>query len=195
LESVKYRKILTPSLIVLIAITLVMLMVNQPLASACTIYIGKKEKFDMEISPKVPLFNLDKDGYFYPGCPKITKYLKVVNVGDLPFRICMLNASFSGDTYLATGLHIEILELGKGKSEKPNLLYNGTLSGLAEGIEVYGKGAIPPRESATLQISVWMPETAGNEYQGLSVTADIAITVRFPPAMTKERGERFEENS
>ncbi len=106
-----------PIFIFSIAFVLIMLMANQPLVSACTVYLGKKKKFDMEISPKVPLFHPDTDGYFYPGSPKITKYLKVVNVGDLPFRICMLNATFRGDVYLATGLQIEILELGKGKGE------------------------------------------------------------------------------
>jgi hypothetical protein len=155
---------------------------NQPSASACTIYLGKKIKFDMEISPKVPLFHPDVDGYLYPGSPKITKYLKLINVGDLPFRICRFNASFSGDIYLATGLQIEIFELGKGRGEKPNLLYNGTLMGLGEGVNVYGKRAVSPKESVTLQISVWMPATAGNEYQGLTVTADISITVWFPPS-------------
>jgi len=155
---------------------------NQPPALACTIHLGKKIKFDMEISPKVPLFHPDVDSYFYPGRPKITKYLKLINVGDLPFRICRFNASFSGDIYLATGLQIEILELGKGRGEKPNLLYNGTLIDLGEGINVHGKRAVPPKESVTLKISVWMPATAGNEYQGLTVTADISITVRFPPS-------------
>jgi hypothetical protein len=96
--------------------------------------------------------------------PKITKYLKLINVGDLPFRICRFNASFSGDIHLATEMQIEILELGKGRGEKPNLLYNGTLIDLGEGINVYGKRAVPPKESVTLQISVWMPATAGNEY-------------------------------
>ena len=182
MESVKKRKIFTSTFIILIALSLIVFMANQPSASACTIYLGKKVKFDMELSPKVPLFHPDKDGYFYPGSPKITKYLKVVNVGDLPFRICMLNATFHGDVYLATGLQIEILELGKGKGEKPNILYNGTLSNLAEGIEVGGKRAVPPKDSITLQLTVWMPITAGNEYQGLSMTANIAITVRFPPA-------------
>jgi hypothetical protein len=38
----------------------------------------------MEISPKVPLFHPEVDGVLYPGRPKITKYLKLINVGDLP---------------------------------------------------------------------------------------------------------------
>jgi hypothetical protein len=174
-----FKSILT---ILLVFIFIMMLMADQPSASACTIYLGKKVKSDMELSPKVLLFHPDVDGYFYPGRPKITKYLKVINVGDLPFRICRFNASFSGDIHLATGLQIEIFELGKGRGEKPNLLYNGTLSGLGEGVNVYGKRAVSPIESVTLQISVWMPATAGNEYQGLTVTADISITVHFPPS-------------
>jgi hypothetical protein len=179
---VKKRKVLTSTLTILIILIFVSLMANQPSASACIIYLGRKAKFDMEISPKVPLFHPEKDGYFYPGSLKITKYLKVINVGDLPFRICKINAIFYGDTYLATGLQIEIFELGKSRGEEPGILYNGTINHLSEGIEAYGKRAIPPKQSVTLQLTVWMPETAGNKYQGLNMTADIAITVRFPPA-------------
>jgi hypothetical protein len=74
------------------------------------------------------------------------------------------------------------LELGKGKGEKPHVLYNGTLSTLGLGVEVSGKSAIPKGKSVMLQIGVWMPKTAGDEYQGLTMTADIAVTVHFPPA-------------
>ena len=166
----------------LLALSLLIFSANQPSAEACAIQLGKKIRFDMELSSKVPLFHPDRDGYFYPGGPKITKYLRVVNVGDLPFRICRINATFHGDAYLSTGLQIEILELGKGRGEKPNLLYNGTLSGLGEGITVSGKRAVPPKDSITLQFTVWMPTTAGNKYQGLTLKADIAITVHFPPS-------------
>jgi len=176
------KKVTLTLLIILLLLVTVNLVSDNPSASACTIYFGKKIKFDMEISPKVPLFHPDQDGYFYPGRPKVTKYLRLINVGDLPFRVCMLNATFEGDIHLATGLQIEILELGKGKGEKPNLLYNGTLIDLGNGVKVYGKRAVPPKESVTLKISVWMPATAGNEYQGLTVTAYIAITVHFPPS-------------
>jgi len=178
----KNTKVLMLILTITLLFPLVFFTANQPSASGSTMSLGKKVKFDMEISPKIPLFHPDKDGFFYPGSPKITKNLEVKNVGDLPFRICWLNATFYGDTYLATGLQIEILELGKGKGEKPNLLYNGTLSGLAEGVEVNGKRPVPPKQSVTLQLTVWMPKEAGNEYQGLTLTADIAITVQFPPA-------------
>jgi hypothetical protein len=179
---VKNTKILMPILIITLVLSLVFFTANQPSASACTITLGKKIKFDMELSPKVPLFNPTKDGYFYPGSPKITKNLQVKNVGNIPFRICRFGATFHRDTYLATGLQIKIVELGKGKGEKPHLLYSGILNNLSEGIEVNGKRAVPQGKSVTLQITVWMPETAGNEYQGLSMTADIAITVHFPPA-------------
>jgi hypothetical protein len=160
-----------------------MFMANQPPASAHAIFLGKKGKnLEIELSPPERLFHPDEDGYFYPGSPKITKKLEVINVGDVPFRICRFNATFYGNISLATGLQMEILELGKGKGEKPNLLYNGTLSSLSEGVEESNKRAVPSGESVKLQISVWMPETAGNEYQGLTMTADIAVTVRFPPA-------------
>lgn len=151
-------------------------------ASACTIFLGRGKKLDMELSPKQRLFHPSEDGYFYPGSPKITKNLTVCNVGDIPFRICRFTATFDQDTKLANGLQLEILELGKCKNEKPYLLYTGTLSRLKRGVEVSGKSVISPWQSITLRITVWMPETAGNEYQGLSMTADIAVTVCFPPA-------------
>jgi hypothetical protein len=178
----KNTKILMPILIITLVLSLVFFIANQPSASASTVFLGGKVKFDMELSPNVPLFRPDVDGCFYPGSPKITKKLEVINVGDIPFRICRFKVTFHGDTYLATGLQMEILELGKGKGEKPHVLYNGTLSSLSEGVEVSGKSAIPQGKSATLQIGVWMPNTAGNEYQGLTLTADFAVTVHFPPA-------------
>ena len=178
----KNTKILMPILTITLVLSLVYFTVNQPSASACTISLGKKIKFDMELSPKVPLFNPAKDGYFYPSSPKITKNLEVINVGNVPFKICKISATFHGDTYLATGLQIKIEELGRGRGEKPHILYNGALNSLSRGIEVNGKREVPQQQSVTLQITVWMPETAGNEYQGLSMTGDIAVTVCSLPA-------------
>lgn len=169
-------------LTITLVLSLALLIAYQPSASAHTIILGRKTKnLDIELSPPERLFHPEEDGYFYPGSPKITKNLEVINVGYVPFRICRFNATFYEDAYLATGLQIEIMELGTGKGEKPHLLYNGTLSNLSEGVEVNGKRADPQQKSVTLQITVWMPETAGNEYQGLNMTADIAITVWFQP--------------
>ena len=173
----------TSAFLIASVLSLIILLADAPSASAHTIFLGRKGKnLDIESSPQQRLFDFDKDGYFYPGSPKITKNLEVINVGDVPFRICRFNATFYNDVYLATGLQMEILELGEGKGEKFNLLYNGTLSSLSEGVEVNGERAIPQGKSVMLQFTVWMPETAGNEYQGLNMTADIAVTVRFPPA-------------
>jgi hypothetical protein len=182
---VKHKQILTSVFTIILVLSLVMFMANQPPASAHATFLGKKGKnLEIELSPQQRLFHPHEDGYFYPGSKKITKNLEVINVGDVPFRICRFNATFYDDTntHLADGLEIEISELGKGKGEKPNLLYNGTLSSLTEGVEVNGKSAISQEKSVTLQFTVWMPETAGNEYQGLTMTADIAVTVRFPPS-------------
>jgi len=179
---VKNTKTFMPIFMITLVLSIVIFIANQPSASAHTIFLGRKGKnVNMELSPEQRLFHPDEDGYFYPGSPKITKNLEVINIGDVPFRICRFNATFQGNAYLATGLQMEILELGKGRGEEPNLLYNGTLSNLSEGVQVSGKRAVPQGDATTLQITVWMPETAGNEYQGLSMTADIAITVRFPP--------------
>jgi hypothetical protein len=179
---VKHKQIVTSALTIMLVLSIAMFMANQPSASACSVFLGGKMKFAMELSPNVPLFRPDVDGCFCPGSPKITKKLEAINVGDIPFRICRFKVTFHGDTCLATGLQMEILELGKGKGEKPHVLYNGTLSTLGLGVEVSGKSAIPKGKSVMLQIGVWMPKTAGDEYQGLTMTADIAVTVHFPPA-------------
>jgi hypothetical protein len=180
---VKNTKKFTSIFLITLVVSLLIFVANQPSASAYTIFLGRRGKnLDMELSPKERLFHPDEGGYFYPGSPKITKNPIVRNVSDVPFRICRFNAAFYEDAYLGTGLRIEIMELGTGKGEKPYLLYNGTLSNLSEGVEVSGKRVVPQGKSVTLQITVWMPETAGNEYQGLSMTADIAVTVRFPPS-------------
>jgi len=179
------KKVATLVLTTLLLLVIINFASDQPSASAYNVFIGRgSKKLNMELSPPTRLFHPDEDGYFYPSGPKITKYLKVINVGDVPFRICGFNATFDGDTYLATGLLIEIVEL-EG-DEGPYLLYNGNLSNLEEGIEVYSERAVPPRKSILLQITVWMPETAGEEYQGLSTTAYIAVTVWFPPAYDGE---------
>lgn len=175
------RKI-TVAIMTVSVLSLLFLTVNQPSTSACTISLGKKIKFDMELSPKVPLFNPTKDGYFCPGSPIITKNIEVKNVGNIPFRIYRCSATFYGDTYLATGLQIKIVELGNGKGAKAHLLYIGRLSMLRTGIALSGRIEVAGQKSVTLQITLWMPKTAGNTYQGLNMTADIDITVLFSPA-------------
>jgi hypothetical protein len=173
----KNPKTLLLIIVVVLVLSLVFLTGDQLSASACTISLGKKLKFDMELSPKVPLFKTAKDGYFYPGGPKITKNLEVRNVGDCPFRICGLSCSFHGDTHLATGLRIRIVEFGRGHFDKSSLLYTGLVSDLGYSVRVQGKMEVSQRESVFLQITVWMPENAGDEYQGLCMMADIAVTV------------------
>lgn len=177
----KNTKTFTSIFLTALVLSLVIFATNTSPASARTIFLGRGKNLDMKLSPEVPLFDPDEDGFFYPGSPKITKNLEVINVGDVPFRICRINATFYGHEKLAEGLHIKIQELRRYPRLKPHLLYKGTLNDLEEGAEVSGKTAVPRRKGVTLQISVWMPETAGNEYQGLSMTADIAITVWFPP--------------
>jgi len=184
---VKITKTLTSVFTITLLLSLLIFTADQPSASACTIFLGRKIKFDMELSPKVPLFHPNKDGYFYPGSPKITKNLAVCNVGNIPFKTCRIYVTFYQDKQLAEGLQTEIYELAVlPKLMKPHLLYAGPLSNLSKGVDVDGKILALPRTSITLQISVWMPKTAGNKYQGLRMTADIAITVRLPP--TCDRG-------
>jgi len=172
-------KILSSIFIITLISSLSLLVADQPSAEVHRIFFGKRRNLDMELSPEQRIFHIDEDGYFYPGSPRINKKLEVINAGQVPFKICRLKATFHGDIHLATGLQIKILERGTSKGKQTHLLYNGALSNLGKGIEVIGKRAVPQRKSIALQITVWMPNTAGNEYQGLSMTADIAITVHY----------------
>ena len=85
----KHKQMLTSAFTIMLVLSLVMFMANQPPASAHAIFLGKKEKnLEIELSPRQMLFHPDEDGYFYPESQKITKNLEVKNVGDVPFRIC-----------------------------------------------------------------------------------------------------------
>ena len=169
------------ALLIMITLTLLVTLLNVSPTYARTIRVRGKRNLEIELLPSERLFHPDEDGYFYPGSARITKDLRVVNVGDIPFRISRFDVILYEDKQLASGLMIEIEELGEGKGEEPRYLYIGTLSDLQNGIEISGKRAIPQGRSVILRIAVWMPETAGNEYQGLCMTADIAVTVYFPP--------------
>jgi len=157
--------------------------------AAITIPLGKEKKLDVELSPKIRLFNTEEDGYFYPGGRKITKNLHVINISDVPFRICRFEADFQQEIQLADALQIEILELGEGEQEA-NRFYLGKLMSLQEGIAVEGQRAIALGKSSTLQITIWMPHTVGNDYQGLTMAGDMIVTVRFEPkSMGRENGD------
>ena len=175
------KKFPTFVLLITMTVALVVTLFNVSPTYAYTIRVKGRKNLEIELLPPERLFHTDEDGYFYPGSPRITKNLKVVNVGDVPFRLFGFNVILYEDEQLANGLMIEIEELGKGKDEESHHIYTGILSDLQNGVNISGKRAIPQGKSVTLRIAVWMPETAGNEYQGLCMTADIAVTVYFPP--------------
>ena len=145
---------------------------------ARTIRVKGGRNLEVALLPPERLFHTDEDGYFYPNCPKVTKTLKVVNVGDLPFRLSTLTVILHDDKQLANGLIVEIEEVSRTEC---HCFYIGTLSDLQDGVSVPSDRATPRGKTVTLRITVWMPETAGNKYQGLRMTADIAVTVYFPP--------------
>ena len=172
------KKIPTFALLITMALALVAILFEVSPAYAHTIRVRGEKNLKIKLLPPERLFHTDEDGYFYPGSSKITKRLKVVNIGHVPFRLHALSVILYGDKQLANGLMTEIEELGRSE---PHYFYVGTLGNLQDGVEVTGNRAVPRGKSATLRITVWMPKTIGNEYQGLHMTADIAITVYFPP--------------
>jgi len=151
----------------------------------------------------IPLFSTDgytydgqtypADGEFYPGRGPITKTLRVHNSlsSSINARMCGFSATFYGDFALAQGLMIRICEVDpySGSSLSPPL-YEGVLNNLEAGVSLSGVLGIIPGGSLDLRISIWMPEDApdpnydvngdgllnDNDYQGLSMTADISVT-------------------
>ena len=172
------KKIPTFALVITMTLAPVGILFGVSPTEAHTIRVRGQSKLEIALLPPERLFHTDEDGYFYPGCPKITKSLKVINIGKLPFRILRLSVILHEDKELANGLVTEIEELGRTESHR---FYVGTLSNLQEDVKVSGERTVPRGKSVMLSVSVWMPKTAGNEYQGLRMTADIAITVYFPP--------------
>lgn len=172
------KKIRMSSLSTAMTLTLIAVLFMASPTEAHTLCVKGGRNLEVALLPPEQLFHTEEDGYFYPGCPKMTKTLKVVNIGDIPFRPSQLAVILYGDKQLATGLMAEIEDVGTTECHR---FYIGTLNDLQDGVSVSSDRAIPRGKSITLAIAVWMPETAGNEYQGLCMTADIAVTVYFPP--------------
>lgn len=172
------KRIPTFALVITMILTLVAILFEVPPTYAHIIRVGGRINLEIELLPPERLFHPDEDGYFYPGSPRITKNLKVVNVGDIPFRISQLSVILHDDKQLANGLMTEIEQVGRTENY---CFYVGTLANLQDGVSVPSDRAIPRGKTVTLRVTVWMPKTAGNEYQGLHMTADLTITVCFPP--------------
>ena len=172
------KRIATSALLVTMGFALVAVLFMASPTEAHTIHVQGGRSLEVALLPPERLFHTEEDGYFYPGCLKVSKTLKVVNVGDIPFRISTLTVILHDDEQLANGLMTEIEQVNRTGCYR---FYIGTLNGLQDGVSVASHRATPRGKTVTLRIAVWMPETAGNEYQGLCMTADIAVTVYFPP--------------
>ncbi|MDI6892146.1 MAG: TasA family protein [Actinomycetota bacterium] len=128
----------------------------------------------------IPLFNSSVDGEFYPGSPAVTKTLRVHNDGSLPIRLSGFSAVFSGDTTLADGLSIGIVEVDQANPTITYPLYQGAFSNLAgAGVSVAGVQTVSAWVgSVNVGITIWMPTAADDTYQGLNMTADISATAQ-----------------
>lgn len=112
-----------------------------------------------------------------PGCTYDLPALRVVNNGNLALKYTVEIAALSGDEKLAEVIDVLFLEQKPGENGTAQKI--GTLADILNSADedgfAHGKLAAEAT-TGTLNISLHMQETAGNEYQGLSIDG-IKVTV------------------
>jgi predicted ribosomally synthesized peptide with SipW-like signal peptide len=105
------------------------------------------------------------------------------NVGTLPFYLYRLTASeLTGDTELDDVLNVKVTI---GNDEIGNtVVYQDSLSKMVESNgghfnRIYN---VEPRDTVDMVIEVFMDESAGNTYQGLSMTCDFTVYAAQDPS-------------
>ena len=136
------------------------------------------------------IFNYD---LWEPGYVE-AKNIKISNVGTLALKY-NLNIAANGevseladviDVYFAEGEHT------LSSREMTELKLVGTLSDILEGMPANMSGDLKAEENDTVTIALKMQESAGNEYQGLSIGSDFSVVLMA----TQDNVEKdsFDEN-
>jgi len=136
------------------------------------------------------IFNYD---LWEPGYVE-AKNIKISNVGTLALKY-HLNIAANGevskladviDVYFAEG------EYTLNSREMTELTKAGTLSDILDGMPANMSGALKATEKDTVTIALKMQESAGNEYQGLSIGTDFSVILMA----TQDNVEKdsFDEN-
>ena len=136
------------------------------------------------------IFNYDK---WEPGYVE-AKNIKISNVGTLALKY-NLNIAANGevseladviDVYFAEG------EYNLASREMTELTKVGTLSDILDGMPANMAGDLKANTADTVTIALKMQETAGNEYQGLSIGTDFKVVLMA----TQDNVEKdsFDEN-
>ena len=136
------------------------------------------------------IFNYD---LWEPGYVE-AKNIKISNVGTLALKY-NLNIAANGevseladviDVYFAEGEHT------LSSREMTELTLVGTLSDILEGMPANMSGDLKAEENDTVTIALKMQESAGNEYQGLSIGSDFSVVLMA----TQDNVEKdsFDEN-
>ena len=136
------------------------------------------------------IFNYD---LWEPGYVE-AKNIKISNVGTLALKY-NLNIAANGevseladviDVYFAEGEHT------LSSRDMTELKLVGTLSDILEGMPANMSGDLKAEENDTITIALKMQESAGNEYQGLSIGSDFSVILMA----TQDNVEKdsFDEN-
>ena len=123
---------------------------------------------------KYPIFNYDK---WEPGYSEI-RHIKIRNEGSLAFKY-QVNVIANGEvTALANVIDVYYvdpavrIEGREGLTEQYRL---GTLAEVLEGMSRTASGVLLAGKEENITIALKMRETAGNEYQGMSIGSDFTI--------------------
>lgn len=122
-----------------------------------------------------------------PGCTYALSDLRIVNKGNLAFKYNVVISAVGGDSELADVIDVyEAVGKDVNRADRINLgtevkpiyaVHIGTLNELfAESIEGNLEGNLEAEDAEEIKLYFHMQETAGNEYQGMSID-EIAITV------------------
>lgn len=120
----------------------------------------------------------DEEVLWEPGCTYDLPDLRVKNNGNLALKYTVEIAALSGDEELAEVIDVLFLEQKQGENGTAQKI--GTLADILNSADedgfAHGKLAAEAT-TGTLNISLHMQETAGNEYQGKAING-IQVTVR-----------------
>ena len=136
------------------------------------------------------IFNYDK---WEPGYVE-AKYIKISNVGTLALQYNLRIAANGEVSKLADVIDVYYAE-GEytfDTREKTELTKVGTLSDILDGMPANMAGDLEANTADTVTIALKMQETAGNEYQGLSIGSDFKVVLMA----TQDNVEKdaFDEN-
>ncbi len=131
------------------------------------------------------IFNYDK---WEPGYVDV-KHVQIANVGTLAFKYQVAIVANGAVSDLADVIDVYFVDPATqitGRTALTDAYKIGTLTEVLAGASGTAGAELLPKESDTITIALKMQETAGNEYQDLSIGTDFSVQV-FATQLTYEK--------